>query len=162
MHPQASSHRVEHAADREFLEDVMNHTVRDVMTPIPRTLPASDSVLLAARAMREHDIGTIIVVEGDRLYGILTDRDIVVRALADGKDPMTTQVSEICSRELTTVQPTDRVGAAVRLMRQKALRRLPVVDNDGEVLGIVSLGDLAVERDRQSALADISAAPPNV
>jgi len=136
--------------------------IRDVMTPMPCTIPANVSVVYAARAMRENDIGDVIVVDDERLLGILTDRDIIVRVLAEEKDPAATTVGDICSRELTTIRPTDSVGSAVRLMREKALRRLPVVEDNGEVVGIVSLGDLAVERDRRSALADISAAPPNV
>jgi len=140
----------------------MNDNIRDVMTDSPCAVNVTTSITGAARAMRENDIGDIIVLDGDRLYGILTDRDIVVRGLADDKDPSTTAVGEICSRELTTVKPSDSVGSAVRLMRERALRRLPVVDERGTVVGIVSLGDLAVERDPRSALADISAAPPNV
>jgi len=140
----------------------MNDNIRDVMTDSPYALSRTSSVMAAARAMRENGIGDIIVLDGDRLYGILTDRDIVVRALAEEKDAMSTAVGDICSRDLTTIEPTDSVGAAVRLMRDRALRRLPVVDKSGAVVGIVSLGDLAVERDRRSALADISAAPPNV
>jgi CBS domain-containing protein len=140
----------------------MNDNIRDVMTDSPCAVNVTASITVAARAMRENDIGDIIVLDGDRLYGILTDRDIVVRGLADDKDPRTTAVGEICSREVTTVEPTDSVGSAVRLMRERALRRLPVVDERGTVVGIVSLGDLAVERDPRSALADISAAPPNV
>jgi len=140
----------------------MNDNVRDVMTPMPCTMPTSVSVIYAARAMRENDIGDVIVQDAERLFGILTDRDIVVRVLAEEKDPMTTTVGEICSRELTTVRPTDSVGSAVRLMREKALRRLPVVEDNGDVVGIITLSDVAVERDRRSALADISAAPPNV
>jgi CBS domain-containing protein len=143
-------------------EEAMNDNIRDVMTDSPCAVNVTASIMDAARAMRENDIGDIIVLDGDRLYGILTDRDIVVRGLADHKDPRTTAVGEICSRELTTVKPSDSVGSAVRLMRERALRRLPVVDERGTVVGIVSLGDLAVERDRRSALADISAAPPNV
>ena len=140
----------------------MNDNIRDVMTATPCALNAAASVVVAARAMRENDIGDIIILDGDHLIGILTDRDIVVRGLAEDKDPGTTAVGEICSRELTTIRTTDSVGSAVRLMREKALRRLPVVDDHGTVVGIVSLGDVAVERDRRSALADISAAPPNV
>jgi CBS domain-containing protein len=115
----------------------------------------------AAQIMRECDIGDVIVLEGDWLFGILTDRDIVVRALAEGLEPDSTPVGEICSRELTTIEPTASVKQAVLLMREKAIRRLPVVDDSGHVIGIVSIGDVAVERDRRSALADISAAPPN-
>jgi CBS domain-containing protein len=139
-----------------------NESARDIMTPSPHTIQSSESVMGAAQVMRKSDIGDVIVVEGKRIVGILTDRDIVVRALAAGMDPEATPVSEICSRELTTVRPTDSVGSVVRVMREKAIRRLPVVEETGEVVGIVSIGDVAVERDRRSALADISAAPPNV
>jgi len=101
------------------------------------------------------------VVEDDRLCGILTDRDIVVRALAGGRDPATTKIRDMCSRDLTTVLPTDSVEQAMRLMRDKAIRRLPVIERDSEVVGIVSIGDLAAERDRHSVSGAISAAPPN-
>ena len=136
--------------------------VQDVMTPNPCAISPEASVMDAAEIMRECNIGDVIVLEGDWLFGILTDRDIVVRALAEGLEPETTPVGEICSRELTTIEPTATVKHAVQLMREKALRRLPVVDDSGHVIGIVSIGDVAVERDRRSALADISAAPPNV
>jgi CBS domain-containing protein len=139
----------------------MNNDVRDIMTPNPHTIESTESVMNAAQLMRRSDIGDVIVLEDKRLFGILTDRDIVVRALAEGRDPETTPVGDICSRELTTVRPTESVGTVVRVMRDKAIRRLPVVEESGEVIGIVSLGDVAVERDRHSALADISAAPPN-
>ena len=140
----------------------MNDDIRDIMTPSPHTIQSSESVMNAAQLMRKSDIGDVIVVEGNRLFGILTDRDIVVRVLAEGRDPGVTPVSDICSRELATVRPTDSVGTVVRVMREKAIRRLPVVEESGEVIGVVSLGDVAVERDRHSTLADISAAPPNV
>lgn len=139
----------------------MDQSIRDVMTPNPCTISPDASVMDAAQVMRGSDIGDVIVLEEDRLFGILTDRDIVVRALAEGADPETTAVGDICSRDLTTIEPRASVGQAVRLMREKAIRRLPVVDENGYVLGIVSIGDVAVERDRHSALADISAAPPN-
>ena len=134
----------------------MNNDVRDIMTPSPHTIQSIESVMNAALLMRKSDIGDVIVVEDEQLFGILTDRDIVVRVLAEGRDPETTPVGDICSRELTTVRPTDSVGDVVRVMRDKAIRRLPVVEESGEVIGIVSIGDVAVERDRHSALADIS------
>jgi CBS domain-containing protein len=140
----------------------MDQSVRDVMTPNPCAISPSASVLDAAQLMRGNDIGDVVVLKEKRLFGILTDRDIVVRALAAKSDPETTPVSEICSRELTTIEPTASVEEAVRFMREKAIRRLPVVDETGDVIGIVSIGDLALERDPGSALADISAAPPNV
>jgi CBS domain-containing protein len=138
----------------------MTQSLRSVMTPNPITMPATSSVFEAACAMRDANIGDIIVLDGGRTCGILTDRDIVVRAVAGGRDIARTKVAEICSQELTTVSPTDSVEDAVRLMREKAIRRLPVVEGDKPV-GIVSIGDLAVSQDPHSALGNISAAPPN-
>ena len=142
----------------------MNDSIRDLMTSTPYAISPDDTALKAAHTMRANDIGDVIVVEDNRLFGILTDRDIVVRVIAEGADPITTMVGAICSRDLTTIASTASAGEAVRLMREKAIRRLPVVDaDDGDkVLGIVTLGDLAIELDRRSALADISAAPPNI
>ena len=137
-------------------------SVRDVMTRDPKALESTASVMDAAELMRESDIGDVVVLEDDHLCGIVTDRDIVIRVLAEGCDAASVTLGEICSRELTTISPTASVGDAVRLIREKAIRRLPVVEEDGEVVGIVSLGDIAVARDRRSALGDISAAPPSV
>lgn len=136
-------------------------TVRDVMTPEPASLDSSASVLDAARLMRENDIGDVVIVDGDQVCGIVTDRDIVVRVLSEGTDPAGVTVGDICSRELTTIAPTASVNEAVRLIREKAIRRLPVVGQGGEVVGILTIGDLALSQDPNSALADISAAPPN-
>jgi CBS domain-containing protein len=136
-------------------------SVQDVMTPNPMVLEATASVMDAAELMRESDIGDVIVLEDDRLAGIVTDRDIVVRVLAQGSDPTAVTLGEICSRQPTTIPATASIGDAVRLIREKAIRRLPVVEDGGEVVGIVSIGDIAVARDRKSALGDISAAPPN-
>jgi CBS domain-containing protein len=138
----------------------VSDTIRDVMSPQPRVVEAGATVLEAAQVMHREDIGDVLVLETDRPCGILTDRDIVVRVLAEGKDPSTTRVSEVCSRELTTVGPDDSVGQAVRLMREKAIRRLPVMER-GEIVGMLTIGDIAVARDSRTALADISAAPPN-
>ena len=139
----------------------MDLTVRDVMSPDPCVVSPTASVLEAAQIMRGNDIGDVIVLEDERLFGIVTDRDIVVRALAEGADPEATPVGSICSRDLTTIEAGATVGQAVRLMRERAIRRLPVVDQHGFVMGVLSIGDIAVERDRLSALGDISAAPPN-
>jgi CBS domain-containing protein len=138
----------------------MARYLREIMTQNPVTVQSTDSVVAAARSMRDGNIGDVVVVERGEIQGILTDRDIVVRALAEGRDPARTTVGEICSRELTTLSPSDAIGDAVTMMREKAIRRLPVVDG-GRPVGIVSLGDLAVERDPESALGEISAAPPN-
>jgi CBS domain-containing protein len=136
-------------------------SIQDLMTPDLKALEASASVRAAAELMRESDIGDVVVLENNRLCGIVTDRDIVVRVLAEGNDPGMVTVGEICSRELTTVSPTASIDDAVRLIRQKAIRRLPVVEDNGEILGIISIGDIAVAKDRESALADVSAAPAN-
>jgi CBS domain-containing protein len=130
------------------------------MTPNPITMPATATAVDAAKAMRDGNVGNIIVLEDNRIFGIVTDRDLVVRGLGVGRNPLQTKLGEICSRELTTVSPTDEISNAVSLMKDKAVRRLPVVENDRPV-GIVSLGDLAVERDQHSVLGEISAAPPN-
>jgi CBS domain-containing protein len=134
--------------------------IRDIMTTSPRTLSEDAPVSEAAKVMRDEDIGDILITKDGELFGILTDRDIVVRVLAENLEPTDTPVGDIASQELVTVTPDDTVDDAVRLMRQRKLRRVPVVDG-GKCVGIVSLGDLAVEKDAHSVLADISAAPPN-
>jgi signal-transduction protein with cAMP-binding, CBS, and nucleotidyltransferase domain len=139
----------------------MAQSVRDVMTTNPTTLPATTTIGAAARAMRDKDIGAVIVVDDqDSACGIVTDRDIVVRAVADDLMPTDVRLGDVCSSELIAVDPSSSVKDAVKLMRQRALRRVPVIEK-GRALGIVSLGDLAIEREPDSTLADISAAPPN-
>jgi CBS domain-containing protein len=137
----------------------MAQRIEDVMTPNPVTLESSSPLGDAAKAMRENDIGQVIVMEDGRVCGVITDRDIVVRGLAEGAD-MSTPISRVCSADLVTVSPDDDVDEAVRMMRERAIRRLPVV-RDGKPIGVVSLGDLAKEKDPKSALADISSAPAN-
>jgi CBS domain-containing protein len=138
----------------------MNQTLGDVMTRDPVALRASASLSEAARLMALHEIGDVIVLDDDTgsLCGVVTDRDIVVRALAVDNDPGTTPLGSMCSREVVCLTPSDTVDDAVSLMRTHAIRRLPVVA-DGRPVGVVSLGDLAQERDPSSALADISRAP---
>jgi CBS domain-containing protein len=138
----------------------MAQTIRDVMTSNPRTLKASDTINTAASVMRDEDIGTVIVTQGDQVRGIVTDRDIVVRAVADGANTSSTQLGDLCSEDVVSVTSDTSIEDATEIMRMKAIRRLPVVDG-GRAIGIVSIGDLAIERDRDSALADISAAEPN-
>jgi CBS domain-containing protein len=138
----------------------MAQSIREVMTKDPQTLSQDASVVEAAKLMDQHDIGNIIVVRDSQIWGILTDRDIVVRAIAEGRDPAKTKIGDISSEELTTLSPDETVDRAVELMREKAIRRLPVVEGETPV-GIVSLGDLAEEKDPRSALADISKAAPN-
>jgi CBS domain-containing protein len=124
-------------------------------------MSATSTVADAARAMRDAGIGDVVVIDAnENVFGIVTDRDVTIRAVAEGRNPAEVELGEICSKALVTVAPTDSVTDAVRVMRQQALRRLPVVEG-GKPVGIVSLGDLAVERDPASALADISTAPAN-
>ena len=138
----------------------MAQHIRELMTPNPVSMPGTASVHEAARAMRDADIGDVIVIEHHQVCGIITDRDIAVRVVAEAKDPTTTALADICSHSLLTVKSTDSVEHAVRLMRTHTVRRLPVVE-EGKAVGIVSLGDLAVERDPESVLGEISAAPPD-
>lgn len=139
----------------------MNQTVRELMTPMPKTVAAAQDVATVATVMRDHGVGAVVVLQGTAVHGIVTDRDIAVRAIADGKDPWSTSVAEITSRTLITLSPDDPVDHAIELMRLHAVRRLPVVEA-GIPIGIVSIGDLAQERDTRSALAGISAAPANL
>ncbi|MCI0686934.1 MAG: CBS domain-containing protein [Sporichthyaceae bacterium] len=140
----------------------MGEKVRDVMTPDPIALPSTATLVDAARTMRDNSIGDVLVGSDGPLRGVVTDRDIVTRAIADGMDPTTTSVGDICSPEVVTVTPDQEVAEVLELMRSHAIRRVPVVDETGHPVGMVTIGDLAVELDSRSALAEISAAPPNV
>jgi len=138
----------------------MAQKVAEVMTPAPVALRPDQKLADAAIQMRKHGIGDVLVTDDGQLKGLITDRDIVVRAIADGKDPRSTSVGELCSEDLITVTPKEDAAIAVRRMREAEVRRIPVVD-DGNVVGVISLGDMAIERDERSALADISAGRPN-
>lgn len=138
----------------------MGRTLEEIMTPDPRTVDATDTIADAARVMRDSDIGDVVVVEDGQVSGIVTDRDIVIRAVADARDSGSTTVADVCTTGVETIEPDASLDDAVRLMREKNIRRLPVTKN-GRPVGIVSLGDLAVEREPDSALADISAASPD-
>jgi CBS domain-containing protein len=138
----------------------MATTVRELMTPTPIAMAAGFPLDDAARRMRDHDVGDVIVLDGARVCGVVTDRDIVVRAVAEGRDPKATRLGDICSRDVVAVHPDESPEAAARLMREHAVRRLPVLDGD-TAIGIVSIGDLAIERDAGSVLGDISSAAPN-
>lgn len=138
----------------------MAQLVREIMARDPISLPSDASVLDAARRMRDDDIGDVMVADVDNLLGIVTDRDLVVRVLAEGRDPARTPLAEVFSGELLSVEPEADVDEAARLMRENAVRRLPVVES-GRLVGVVTIGDLAVEEDGRSALADISGADPS-
>jgi len=138
----------------------MGQNIRDVMTGDPHTVPVDATLEDAAREMKSDDIGAVLVEEGGAVAGILTDRDIVVRAIGEGRDPSSTKVGDVASRDVKTLTPDSTVEDAIKIVREQHVRRIPVVEN-GRPAGIVSIGDLAVERDRDSALADISEAPSN-
>ena len=132
--------------------------VRDVMTAEPIVLQQDQTIADAAQAMRDTAVGAVLVVDGERLCGLITDRDIVVRAVAESALP-DSPVGPLVSPDLIAVGADDAAADAARVMPAHAVRRLPVMD-DGRIVGIVSLGDLAVSRGEDSALADISAAEP--
>lgn len=129
----------------------MADLVKDVMTPGVVAVRPDASLVEAARPMRAQDIGDVLVADGQRIVGVLTDRDITVRAVAEGTDPLAVSALSVCT--------PDPVAAAAALMRAHAVRRLPVVE-DGLPVGVVSLGDLAGAENPDSVLADISGAAP--
>ncbi|MFJ4466088.1 CBS domain-containing protein [Streptomyces sp. NPDC089424] len=135
--------------------------VREVMTPGVVAVRPDASLVEAAQLMRSQDIGDVVVADGQRVVGVLTDRDITVRAVAEGIDPLTVSAASMCTPDPVVVGPHDPVSTAVALMRERAVRRLPVVE-DGMPVGMVSLGDLALAQDPESALADISRAEPDI
>lgn len=142
--------------------DGMETGIRKVMTADPVCVSTKCSLEDAARAMRDSDIGTVIVIgENEQLRGMVTDRDLVVRGMAQGLDPVETPVEAICSAALVVLGPSDGIDDAITLMRENGLRRLPVVSGD-QPIGIVSLGDLALERDPLSVLGSISSSLPNL
>jgi CBS domain-containing protein len=138
----------------------MAQTVEEIMTRDPRTVEIGDSLADAAREMRDGDIGNVIVTDGGQVAGIVTDRDIVVRAIAEGREPQSTTVGDVFSSGPRTLDPGESVEVAAEAMGENGIRRLPVV-SDGELVGVISLGDLAQDRDAGPPLAEISAASPN-
>jgi CBS domain-containing protein len=134
--------------------------MRDIMSPAPVCMAPGESVSAAAQAMKRHGIGTVLVLADGRLSGLVTERDITVRVLAEGHDPGTTRIGDICSAELVVLSPDDDVEEAARLVRERAVRRIPVL-RDGIPVGVVSIGDLALDKDANSALSGVSATPPN-
>ncbi|MBZ9638704.1 CBS domain-containing protein [Streptomyces sp. PSKA30] len=140
----------------------MTRQIRDVMSPGTVSVEPMTTVARAARLMRDQDIGDVLVAYDCDLFGVLTDRDIAVRAVAEGLDPNTTTVGSLCTRPpVVTLAPDDTTDHAIELMRRHAVRRIPVVEHGGCPIGMISLGDLATTEDPHSALADISRAAPN-
>lgn len=140
----------------------MGVQIASVMTPNPVCVPRDVSVSATAAIMRDNDIGSVIVMNDGRVAGIVTDRDLVVRGLAEGFDPGGSPIGAVASPSAICLGPEASTDDAVRQMRESSVRRLPVCDGAGHPVGIVSLGDLAEELDPESALADISAATPNI
>ena len=125
----------------------MGKGIREVMTSKLCSIDFDKPVAYAAKMMRDEDVGLAPIVEGDRLVGTLTDRDIAVKVVAEGRDPETTQVREVASTDLVTVGPQQDLDEALRLMAQHQVRRIPVVEDDGRLVGIVAQADVARQSD---------------
>jgi CBS domain-containing protein len=125
----------------------MAESIRDLMTENPCSIDADKSVAYAAKMMRDEDVGLAPIVEGDKLIGTLTDRDIAIRVVAEGKDPDQTTVREVASTNLVTIDPQQDLDEALRLMAKHQVRRLPVVEEDGRLVGVVAQADVAREGD---------------
>jgi CBS domain-containing protein len=125
----------------------MGQSIRDVMTSNPCTIDAEKSVAYAAKMMRDEDVGLAPIVEGDKLIGMLTDRDIAIRVVAEGRDPGQVKVRDVASRQLVTIDPQQDLDEALRIMAKHQVRRLPVVEEDGQLVGVVAQADVAREGD---------------
>jgi CBS domain-containing protein len=121
----------------------MPQSVQELMSSNPRTVSSEQTIADAAQIMRDDDVGLVPVVDGERLVGTVTDRDITIRVVAEGKEPASTKVQEIASTDLVTVQPQQDLDEALRLMAQHQVRRLPVVEEDDRLVGIVAQADIA-------------------
>ena len=121
----------------------MAKTVRDLMTSNPCAIDADKPVAYAAKMMRDEDVGLAPIVEGKKLIGTLTDRDIAIRVVAEGKDPESTKVRDVATTRLVTVDPEQDLDEALRLMAKHQVRRLPVVEEDGRLAGVVAQADVA-------------------
>jgi CBS domain-containing protein len=123
----------------------MGTKVRDVMTDRPRCVTLETPISEVAQLMESEDIGSLPVLEGDQLAGMITDRDIVLRAVAKGKDPRGMPVREVASRELVTVYAEDDLSNALKKMASEQVRRLPVVDEENRLVGVLAQADVALE-----------------
>jgi CBS domain-containing protein len=121
----------------------MAKSVQELMTKNPRSIDADKSVTYAAKMLRDEDVGLAPIVEGDRLIGTVTDRDITIRLVAEGKDPESTKVKEIASINLVTVDPRQDLDDALKLMAKHQVRRLPVIEEGGRLVGVVAQADVA-------------------
>ena len=121
----------------------MGKTISDVMTQNPSTVESNQTIVDAAKLMKTEDVGLVPIVEGQKLIGTITDRDIAIKVVAAGKDPQSTKVQEIASTNLVTVDPQQDLDEALRLMARHQVRRLPVVEEDGKIVGVVAQADVA-------------------
>ena len=139
--------------------------IRDVMTPDPVCVSERDSIREVARIMAREDTGVVPVIEGKKIVGMITDRDIVVRLVAEGKDPANAHVNEAMTKNVRAVKENDSVNDALNLMSSAQVRRVPVVNDSNEIVGIVSMKDLAETGSQQDKIGQtvekISSAPPN-
>lgn len=142
-----------------------NRHIRDVMTPNPECVTEKDSIRDVARIMKDSDTGVVPVVEGKKIIGLITDRDIVVRGLAEGKNLENARVNELMTKSIRSVREDASVSEALELMTNAEIRRVPVVNQNDELVGILSLGDIATQTTQDNrvgkAVEDISQAPPN-
>jgi CBS domain-containing protein len=125
----------------------MGQNIREIMTANPSTVEPDQSVVEAAKIMKQEDAGVVPVTENGRLTGMVTDRDIAIRVVAEGKDPQSTVVREVASKNLVTIDPQQDLDEALRLMAKHQVRRLPVVEEDGRLVGVVAQADVAREGD---------------
>ena len=125
----------------------MSQIIKDVMTSDPCTIDADKSVAYAAKMMRDEDVGLAPIVEGDKLIGMLTDRDIAIRVVAEGRNPDQVTVSEVASKQVVTIDPQQDLDEALRIMAKHQVRRLAVVEEDGKLVGVVAQADVAREGD---------------
>ena len=125
----------------------MGQSIRDVMTSNPCTIDADKPVAYAAKMMRDEDVGLAPIVEGDKLVGMLTDRDITIRVVAEGRDPGQVTVKDIASKQVVTIDPQQDLDEALRIMAKHQVRRLAVVEEDGKLVGVVAQADVAREGD---------------
>jgi CBS domain-containing protein len=125
--------------------------ISELMSSNPCAIEADKPVAYAARMMKDEDVGLAPIVEGDRLVGTLTDRDIVTRVVAEGRDPQSVAVREVASTDLVTIDPQQDLGEALQLMARNQVRRLPVVEENGRLVGVVAQADVAREaKDKQT------------
>ena len=125
----------------------MGQSIKDVMTSNPRSIDADKSVAYAAKMMRDEDVGVAPIVEDDKLIGMLTDRDIAIRVVAEGRNPDQVIVRDVASKQVVTIDPQQGLDEALRIMAKHKVRRLPVVEEDGKLVGVVAQADVARKGD---------------